>query len=232
MKQMLVNRILNRLPDAEFAGLMPLLEPVSLFAGDRLDEVGGPPRFVYFPESSILTYHADMRDGKTAEVAMIGREGVAGLVSLLGVRPPSHSLNVAVAGSALRVKREELERELPRAAALRQTLLDYAGEYVTQVSQRAACAILHRLEQRFAVWLLLLGDRLGTDTVEITQERMARHLGVRRAGVTVVVGQLQDRGAIWHSRGQLRIVNRQTLEAIGCECYGALAVAQRQTALT
>lgn len=230
MKEMLTNRILTGLPDAEFARLMPLLEPVSVSAEVRLDDIESRARFVYFPESCILACHADMSDGKTAEVGMIGRDGVTELLSLLGSRPSAHSLNVTIGGNALRVKREELERELRRGEGLRQALLDYAGEYVAQVSQRAACAILHRLEQRLAVWLLLLADRLGWDTIDITQERMAQHLGVRRAGVTGVVGQLQDTGAIFHSRGRLRVVNRRALESIACECYGALAGAQRESA--
>lgn len=232
MKEMLANRILNRLPDAEFARLLPLLEPVSLAAGQRLDEPGAAAApYVYFPESSVLSCHADMRDGKTAEVAMIGKDGLAGLPALLGARPVRHSLNVTLAGSALRARREEVGRELERGEGLRRALLEYAGEYVAQVSQRYACAVLHRLEQRLAVWLLMLYDRLGTDEAEITQERMASHLGVRRAGVTVVVGQLQERGAIWHGRGRLRVANREALRSIACECYGALAVVPRKTAL-
>lgn len=233
MEQMLTNRILTRLPDAEFARLMPQLEPFRLVAGERLGETGGADAaawFVYFPETGVISCHADMRDGKTAEVAMIGRDGVAGLTSLLGPTPHAHTLSVAVAGHALRLKGEGLERELRRGEALRRALLDYAGEYLTQVSQRSACAVLHRLEQRMAVWLLMLCDRLGTDTVEITQERIAHHLGVRRAGVTVIVGQLQERGALWHSRGQLRVADRELLRQIACECYGALDAARRETA--
>lgn len=161
---------------------------------------------------------------------MAGFEGVAGIASFLGSRPAAHSLNVSVSGSALRVKREEFERELEGAEGLRQLLKAYYGEYLTQVSQRAACAILHRLEQRLAVWLLMLSDRLDTDVIEITQERIAQHLGVRRAGVTVVAGELQGRGVISYTRGSLRVVNRQALETVACECYGALAREGRQTA--
>jgi CRP-like cAMP-binding protein len=225
MKQMLTNRILTGLPDAEFSRLMPLLEPVSLSAGERLDRAGDPSRFVYFPENSVLSCHADMSDGKSAEVALIGRDGVAGVPTLFGARPAAHSLGATVAGSALRMRRDELEQELRRGEELRRALQQYAGDYIAQVSQRSACAVLHRLEQRLAVWLLMLGDRVGNDTIEITQERIAQHLGVRRAGVTVVVGQLQDRGALRHGRGRLRLVSRETLEAVACECYGALALA-------
>lgn len=228
MKEMLTNKLLTKLPDAEFERLMPLLEPVSLSAGERLAEAGEQARFIYFPENSVISCHADMQDGKSAEVGMIGFEGVAGLAGLLGARPPAHSLNVSVAGNALRVRKQELARELERGDGLRRSLLAYSAEYLAQVSQRAACSVLHRMEQRLAVWLLLLTDRLDADTIEITQERIAHHLGVRRAGVTAVAGELQRQGAIIYTRGNLRVVNRPLLETIACECYGALTGARQE----
>jgi CRP-like cAMP-binding protein len=223
MKEMLSNKIIKGLPEAEFARLMPLLEHVSLVAGERLGEGGESAEFLYFPENSIISSHADMRDGKSAEVAMIGREGVVGLPALFDSLPAAHSLNVSVAGSAFRLRNLDFEPELEHLEVLRQSLLAYIGEYVTQVSQRLACAILHRLEQRFAVWLLMLSDRLDTDTIEINHERIAQHLGVRRAGVTLVIGNLQERGAIRYTRGRLRLVSRQALQSIACECYLTLA---------
>jgi len=229
MKEMLTNKILTGLPDAEFARLMPLLEPVSLSAGERLSETGETARFIYFPENSIISCQADMKDGKSAEVGMVGFEGVAGISSLLGSRPVAHSLNVSVSGSALRVRKDDFEQEILRGDGIKQSLLAYAGEYITQIAQRSACAALHRLEQRFAVWMLLVIDRLDADVIQITQERIAQHLGVRRAGVTEAAGQLQDAGAISYTRGSLRLTDRQTLEAVACECYGALAPNHQQT---
>ena len=223
MKEMVSNRILIQLPIAEFARLMPLLEPISFTPGERLAEQGESSVFVYFPENSIISCQADMQDGKSAEVGMVGRDGVAGLPALLGSRPAVHSLTVAVAGSALRMRREVFERELRRGNGLEHTLAPYVGDYVTQVAQRAACAILHRMEQRFAVWLLMISDRLNSSAIEITQERIAQHLGVRRAGVTVVAHELQLVGAISYTRGRLRISNRMLLEKVACECYSALA---------
>lgn len=228
MKEMLTNKILTTLPDGEFARLVPLLEPVSLSAGDRLAESGENVRFVYFPENSIISCHAEMQDGKSAEVGMVGLDGMTAIPSLLAQRPAAHSQSVVVGGSALRARKEELERELRHADGLRHSVLAYAGQYITQVSQRAACAILHRTEQRLAVWLLLMTDRLDTGTVEITQDRIAQHLGVRRAGVTVIAQELQNLGAISYTRGHLRIVSRETLEAVACECYGALTGAHQK----
>lgn len=224
MKEMLTNKLLSRMRDAEFARLLPLLEPVSLSAGERLSEAGEVGRFIYFPESCVISCQANMEDGKTAEVGMIGFEGVADITALICSRPAVHSLNVSIAGSALRVRTDEFEREIQRSDGLQQSLLSYAAEYATQLSQRSACAIFHLVEQRFAVWLLLLADRIEEPVIQITQERTADHLGVRRAGVTVVAVQMQAAGAISYRRGNLRIDNREMLEAMACECYGTLAV--------
>lgn len=212
------------------ARLMPLLEPISLSAGERFSGAGETARFIYFPENSIISAHAEMQDGKSVEVRMAGFEGVTGLSTLLASSMAPHSLNVSVAGSAFRMQKDDFEREIRRSDDIKQSLLAYAGEYLTQVSQRAACASLHRTEQRLAVWLLLMADRPDTYLIQITQERIAQHLGVRRAGVTVLATEMQAAGAISYTRGSLRLTDRQTLEAIACECYGALVVGRQQTA--
>lgn len=229
MKEMLTNEILSRMPDAGFARLMPLLQPVSLFGGECLTQAGETVRFIYFPESAVLSCQANMEDGKSAEVGMIGFEGMADVNALFSGRPTVHSLNVSIGGSALRVKKDDFEREVLRGDGLQQSLLAYNAEYVTQVSQRFACAIFHSLEQRFAIWLLLLTDRSKENVIQITQERIANHLGVRRAGVTVVAVHMQAAGAISYKRGNLRVDNREVLKEMACECYGTLAVNPRQT---
>lgn len=221
---MLSNKILNQLPHADIERLLPSMEPVSLAAGERLAETGEIAPFVYFPENSIISCQADMQDGKSAEVGMVGNDGIAGLPALSGSRPAGHSLIVAIAGNALRLRREGLDRELRLGNSLQEIIGTYVGEYVTQVEQRAACAILHRLEQRFAVWLLMVTDRLDSEVVEITQERIAQHLGVRRAGITVLAHELQLLRVISYTRGNMRILDRSRLEKVACECYSALAI--------
>jgi CRP-like cAMP-binding protein len=223
---MLSSKILTSLSDAEFARLLPLLEPTSLTTGEQIGAADEPAPFCYFPESAIISCHADMQDGKTAEVAMIGKDGATGIQSLLGLRPSIHSLNVNIGGSALRVRRDELTQMFKYSEELRRALLTYVSEYLTQVAQRSACAILHHMEQRLAVWLLMLLDRLESDTIEMTHERIAHHMGVRRAGITEIAGELQHRGIISYTRGHLRVVDRPGLEQIACECYGALSVAR------
>lgn len=230
MKEMLTNKILTGLRDAEFTWLMPLLQPVSLSAGERLSQAGETMRFIYFPESSVLSCRAEIEDGKSVEVGMIGFEGMAGITAVVGSLPAVHSLNVTVGGSALRMSTDDFKRDILRGDGVQQSLLAYAGEYITQISQRSACAVFHTTEQRFAVWLLLLTDRVKDNAIQVTQERIAEHLGVRRAGVTVAAGAMQDAGAISYRRGNLRVSDREMIEAIACECYGTLAVGRQQTA--
>ena len=229
MKDMLTNKILTGISDADFARLMPLLHPVSLSTGELLSEAGEAAPCIYFPEGWVISCMANMQDGKSAEVGMIGFEGVADVTGLLKPRPAVHSLNVSLGGSALRMRKDEFESEMLRSEGLQQSLLGYAAEYVTQLYQRSACAVFHLLEQRFALWLLLLTDRTEDAVIQITQERIADHLGVRRAGVTVVAVHMQDAGAIRYRRGNLHITNREMLEAMACECYGTLAVRRHQT---
>jgi CRP-like cAMP-binding protein len=127
------------------------------------------------------------------------------------------------------VSTDDFKREISRGDGIQQSLLAYAGEYITQISQRSACAVFHTIEQRLAVWLLLLTDRVKDEVIQITQERIAEHLGVRRAGVTVAAGAMQDVGAISYRRGNLRVNDRQMMEMIACECYETLAVGRQQT---
>ena len=229
MKEMLTNKILTGLRDAEFTHLMPLLQPISLSAGERLSEAGETMRFIYFPESAVLSCQAEMQDGKSAEVGIIGFEGMAGITAVVSSLPAVNSVNVLVGGSALRVSTDDFKREISRGDGIQQSLLAYASEYITQISQRSACAVFHTIEQRLAVWLLLLTDRVKDEVIQITQERIAEHLGVRRAGVTVAAGVMQDAGAISYRRGNLRVTDRKMIETIACECYGTLAVGRQRT---
>lgn len=223
MSEMLTNQILAGLPGAEFERLLPLLEPVTLAAGEQLSAAGGAAPFVYFPEGAVLSYGAVMRGGEGVELALVGREGAACLWPLLGPRAATYPLGVLTAGSALRVRASDLGLEVVRSRALRGSLLTYAGEYLAQVAQRGACNLLHRAEQRVAVWLLLLDERLGADAAEVTHERIARHLGLRRAGVALVLDRLAARGAVGYERGRLRVLDRQALEAAACECYSVMS---------
>lgn len=222
-QKLITNRILTALPAEEFTRLAHWLEPVSLAAGEVVTEAGEPARHVYFPEGAVLSYFMPMSNGRTAEVGMVGGEGATGFSTLFGARPSARQVCAAVAGSALRVGVERLGEEFEQSPALRGLLTRYSGEFLAQVMQRSACGLLHLAGERFATWLLLLGDRVRTNEVEFTQERMAHHVGLRRAGVTVLCQELVNAGAIGHSRGRVRYHDRRALERSACECYNAMA---------
>lgn len=221
--EMLTNKILSSLPAEEFGRLLPLLEPQALPAGQRLAGAGQAEGFVYFPEGAVLSYHLELGGGHLPEIGMVGAEGAACLGTLLGPGAAPGPLEVLAEGSALRLPAADFERALARSEALRRAVFAYAGLYVRQVAQRAACTLLHHTRQRLAVWLLLLSERVGADAVELTQGRAARHLGLRRAGVAVILGELERLGAVRYEPGRLRVTDRRALEAVACECYAATA---------
>ena len=228
MKPILTNKILTGLPVADFARLLPRLTPVTLSAGERLSQPGEAVPYIYFPEDSVISCQVGTADGRSAELGVVGFEGAAGITAFLGPSQVAvHSLNVSVAGTALRLWGKDIESELD-GDGITKSLLVYTGEYLKQVEQRATCAILHLLKQRFAVWLLLLADRTRTDVIEITQERISHCLGARRAGISVLAAEMQEAGAISCTRGSLRIIDREKLEAIACECYSSLALNEKQ----
>jgi CRP-like cAMP-binding protein len=216
---LLTNKILTGLPGADFARLLPHLEPVELACDENLYFLGDPPAFVYFPESAVASHLHVLSDGGTIEADMIGREGLTGLSVIFNSDPPDRWTKVMIGGSALRVRADVIRQEFALGGGLQRALLAYASTRLTHVAQRAVCNGLHSVEQRLCSWLLMLHDRAGDERLPLTHERIARHLGTRRAGITELATSLRARGDISYSRGLIRIVNHKGLEASACECY-------------
>jgi CRP-like cAMP-binding protein len=216
---LLTNKILTSLPGAEFARLLPHLEPVEVACDENLYFLGDPAEFVYFPENAIVSHLHILSDGGTIETDMVGRDGLTGLNAIFNSRPPERWTKVIVGGSALRVKAEVMRQEFSLGGGLQQALLTYASARLAQVAQRAVCNGLHTVEQRLCSWLLMLHDRAGDERLPLTHERIARQLGTRRAGITELATSLRARGYISYSRGLISIVNQEGLEASACECY-------------
>jgi CRP-like cAMP-binding protein len=213
---------LTSLPSEDFGALLPRLEPVFLSVNDCLYRPEDEIRFAYFPENAVLTHLHLLQDGSTTEGAMVGRDGMIGLSALLSSGVASHWVQVLISGNALRIPTSVLKDEFDRRYAVQRMVLFYAGARLEQLSQRAVCAGRHRLQSRFCTWLLMLLDRIGESELALTQEEAARHLGVRRAGVTVVANALKNAGAIRYSRGVINVLNRATLLDSACECYQEL----------
>ncbi|HEX8719569.1 MAG TPA: Crp/Fnr family transcriptional regulator [Pyrinomonadaceae bacterium] len=216
------NRLLSALPAEDFSRLFPHLEPVSLAAGEVLYKLDAEMRHAYFPETAVVSHVYILSEGGMTESDMVGREGMTGLTAVFDVPAPSYVTEVALAGSALRARVDVLRQEFARGGAFQRLLLRYAGSRLTTLSRRAVCNGNHRVEERLCTWLLMMFDRAGDAPLTLTHERISRHLGTRRAGVTSAATQLRDRGVIGYTRGHVRLLDRGLLEAAACECYPSI----------
>src|SRR5205809_7828485 len=216
------NRLLAALPAQEYGRLSPRLQQVSFSLGEVVYEFGGHLDYVFFPTNSIVSLLYTMENGTSAEMGLTGNDGVVGIALFMGGGTMPNRAVVQSAGGALRMKAKVLQDEFALGGKFQQLLLRYTQALITQISQTAVCNRLHSVEQQLCRWLLLSRDRLNTDELVMTQELIADMLGVRREGVTVAAGRLQDSGAISYVRGHIQILDRQKLEAAVCECYGVV----------
>jgi CRP-like cAMP-binding protein len=216
------NRLLSALPMDEFAYLEPYLERVHMKVNDVIAQPGEVWTHVYFPEASIISVLNVMADGSAVEVGTVGNEGMSGLAAYLEADTGESQTICQLTGPALRVRVEVVVEAAAKYPTLRRMLSRYTQAYMTQVSQNAACNRLHSIEQRCARWLLMTQDRMPKqdDIIVLKQEFLAMMLGVRRVGVTIAAGLLQDAGLIRYRRGSIRVLDREGLEAASCECYG------------
>jgi CRP-like cAMP-binding protein len=189
-------------------------------SNDVLFEADQLPEWADFPHhGTVISLTRTTADGTTVEVGVVGWEGVAAVQSLLLPQPSGTDAVAQVPGSASRVRLETLRAAMNDSAPVRELLLAFAGGFIAQVSQHATCNRVHTIEQRLAKWLLTVRDRIPTDEVNLTHDFLSQMLGTRRAGATVAVGALTLDGLIEHSRGRVRITDREGLEARACECY-------------
>ncbi|HEX7312639.1 MAG TPA: Crp/Fnr family transcriptional regulator [Pyrinomonadaceae bacterium] len=217
-----VNRLLAALPKREYQRLLPELEQVSMPFAEVLYEPGARIRHVYFPNDSIVSLLAEVADRSTLEIGFVGNEGLAGLSVFMGVDTSPHRAIVQGAGTAARMKASVLRKESGRVGALHGLLHRYSHSLLMQVSQSAACNRFHMVDARLARWLLMTGDRLGTDEFQLTQDFISNMLGVRREGVSKAASLLQKHDLINYSRGHIELLDRAGLEAVSCECYGII----------
>lgn len=213
------NHLLASLSAEERIRLRPSLQSATFGIGDVLYEAGGRIDYLYFPTTCVVSWLYTTQDGSTIEIALVGRDGVVGTSYLLGASTAVHRAVVPIGGSALKVPARVIQGEFARGGALQRTLLRYTHSLMIQIAQTAVCNRLHSIEQRLCRWLLLCHDRVNHSEILMTQEYIANMLGGRRESVTVAAGRLQDAGLIHYSRGHIKILNREGLETIVCECY-------------
>jgi CRP-like cAMP-binding protein len=216
------NRILAALPPDIFERLQPNLELVPLKLGASIYEAGRKQSYVYFPIDSIVSLLYVMNDGASAEIAVVGNEGLVGISLFMGGETTPSRAVVQSAGQAYRLRAKVMKSEFEFGGALQHLLLRYTQALITQMSQTAVCNRHHSIEQQLCRWLLLSADRLATNELRMTQELIANMLGVRREGVTEAAGKLQADELIEYSRGRITILSRPKLEKRVCECYAVV----------
>src|SRR5579863_1303392 len=213
------NHILDALPQPERERLFPYLKVVPLPLGKILYESGDTLRHIYFPTDSIVSLLYVLKDGASAEIAVVGNDGAIGVALFMGGETTTNRAIVQSAGWAYRLTGSRLKEEFGRHTSLLHILLRYTQALITQMAQTAVCNRHHSVDQQLCRWLLLSLDRLATSELSMTQELIANMLGVRREGVTEAAGKLQNAGLIHYRRGRITVLDRPRLEARSCECY-------------
>jgi CRP-like cAMP-binding protein len=213
------NHLLDAVPDVDYVRLLSQLELVAMPLGQALYESGAKLQHVYFPTTAIISLLYVLESGASAEIAVVGNEGILGISLFMGGETTPSRAVVQSAGFGYRMKAKNLVDEFERAGPLMHLLLRYTQGLITQMSQTAVCNRHHSIEQQLCRWLLLSLDRLSSNDLSMTQELIANMLGVRREGVTDAAGKLQRDGLIEYSRGHIRVLDRPLLEKRVCECY-------------
>jgi CRP-like cAMP-binding protein len=213
------NHLLDALTPAEKDRLFPHLEWVQLDLSDVLYDTNERQQYVFFPTDAIVSLIYVTEDGASAEISMVGNEGMIGIALLTGDGTMPNRAVVQNAGHAFRIKGSLLKREFARKERLHDMLLRYAQTLFAQTAQTAVCNRFHTVDHQLCRWLLLSADRLGTNEIKMTQELIANMLGVRREGVTEAAGRLRKANVIRYKRGHIKVLDRLRLEKISCECY-------------
>ena len=216
------NQLLARLPDEELVRWLPHLEPVDMPLGKVLYESGATLLYVYFPTSAIVSLLYVMEDGASAEIAVVGYEGIVGISRFMGGESTPSRAVVQSGGDGYRLKASLMLEEFNRAGTVMHLLLRYTQALITQMAQTAVCNRHHTLDQQLCRWLLLSLDRLRSNELVMTQELIANMLGVRREGVTAAAGRLHRAGLINYQRGHISVLDRWQLERRTCECYAVV----------
>jgi CRP-like cAMP-binding protein len=216
------NFLLAALPDPEWERWQPILERVEMPLGQVLYESGATLTHVYFPTTAIVSLLYVMENGASAEIAVVGNEGLVGISLFMGGESTPSRAVVQSAGQGFRVQAQLMKDEFNRAGPVLHLLLRYTQALITQMSQTAVCNRHHSVDQQLCRWLLLSLDRLRANELAMTQELIANMLGVRREGVTEAALKLQEAGLISYARGHITVLNRAGLEERTCECYAVV----------
>jgi CRP-like cAMP-binding protein len=218
-EQVKTNYLLELLNDEDLERIVPKLSTIDLDLGEVLYESGERMEHAFFPTTAIISLLYIMESGSTAEIGVIGNDGIVGLSLLLGGETTTNRAVVQSAGTVLKINAKDLKSEFKRGERFQEMLLRYTQALLTQISQTAVCNRLHPIEQQLCRWLLLSHDRLHTDKLVMTHDLISNMLGVRREGITLAAKKLAARKLIQNRRGTMTVIDRKGLENAACECY-------------
>jgi CRP-like cAMP-binding protein len=223
------NRLLDRLSPADYARLTPDLEAITLAGKQDLYHIEDPLRYVYFPQSGVLSLGLVLEDGREIEVASVGNEGMLGIGSILGLDSIPYQVTCQVPGHGWRLPVRPFLDSLRRSSRFDHLARRYTAVFLRQATQLVACNALHSVRERLCRWLLMAHDRARADEFALTHQFLAEMLGVRRPTVSDVAAGLQAAGLVRYRRGILRVLDRRGLERAACECYGAMTTFYQRT---
>jgi CRP-like cAMP-binding protein len=224
-----VNELLKMFSPALWKRLAPHTRRASFMGGEFLYRPDEEISWIYFPETNAISELQILEDGRTIEVALTGREGAIGLLGIYSPAPAVNWVQVSAPGTALKIKRDVLYKELRNLDWVNRVIYDSIQSYVRQISQKVACNAHHSVEERFSTWLLMLEDRCASTRLKLTQEQIARVLGVYRPSVTCIAQQLRELGLIDYVRGNIVILDREKLKERCCGCYTDLDLGRFRT---
>lgn len=213
------NYLLAALPDDDLRRILPRLSPVEMDLGEVLYESGEKLEHAFFPTTAIISLLYVMENGSTAEIGVIGNDGIVGVSLFMGGETTTNRGIIQSAGCVLKMKDKDLKAEFKKGEIFQQLMLRYAQALMTQIAQTAVCNRLHPIEQQLCRWLLLSHDRLHTDKLVMTHDLISNMLGVRREGITIAATKLAARKLITNKRGTITVIDRHGLELASCECY-------------
>lgn len=213
------NELLKNIPiDVDF---LNALEIVHLERCRNISKPEDTIRYLYFPESAVVSEFQILENGKTVEISMTGREGVVGINAAFNMNQVQNFSQVLIPGRAFRLNLQFFQKQIPGCQYFQKSIYKYVNQYITQISQRVVCNSQHSTEERLCLWLLMINERCGKTCLPLTQEQIARFLGVHRPSITLVTQTLRNEGVIDYVRGKVSIIDRQKLENRACVCYDA-----------
>jgi CRP-like cAMP-binding protein len=215
----LENKLLSSLDQSSLINLLPFMERVSFSSDEYLFFPEKRLRYVYFPESAVVSEIQILEDGRTVEVAMTGRESAIGLSSVFGHKRAATWMQTTINGSALRINVEILRDEFGRSESFQKICFEHINDHIRCISKRVVCYSFHSVQERFCTWLLMLSERKDDGRFPLTHERIARLLGAHRPSITLIAKKLRDKNVIDYLRGRIFITDRRKLESCACACY-------------